>query len=159
MVAPAPSPPTTCTPLPLPRRCRRDGQRWEGSPSEPSSAATARASPPPRTRVATGPPPPARRVPLARASPPGIFPRARARCFVPGFHKARVRGRGGFGPVLGFSGGLTERKNCFGVDFFPGRGTNVDQATFPAGLGVTEQGPNGSPFENPPRNPHLTPPH
>jgi hypothetical protein len=51
-----------------------------------------------------------------------------------------VRGRGGFGPVLGFSGGLTECKNSFGVEFFPGRVSPVGWAAFPAGKGITEQG-------------------
>jgi hypothetical protein len=54
-----------------------------------------------------------------------------------------VRGRGGFGPGLGFSGGLTERKKSCGVEFFPGRGTPVGWAAFPAGNGLTEQGHSG----------------
>jgi hypothetical protein len=47
---------------------------------------------------------------------------------------------------LGFSGGLTERKKSCGVEFFPGRGTPVGWAAFPAGNGLTEQGLSGFKF-------------
>jgi hypothetical protein len=63
--------------------------------------------------------------------------------FFPCVYKPRVRGRGGFGPGLGFSRGLTERKKSCGVEFFPGRGTPVGWAAFPAGNGLTEQGLSG----------------
>jgi hypothetical protein len=73
-----------------------------------------------------------------------------------------VRGRGGFGPVLGFSGGLTERKKLFEVEFFPGRVSPVGWAAFPAGKGITEQGLHGMcprlPLRAQPRPPAPAPP-
>jgi hypothetical protein len=41
-------------------------------------------------------------------------------------------------------GGLTERRNSFGVEFFPGRVSPVGWAAFPAGKGITEQGLKGA---------------
>jgi hypothetical protein len=142
MVTPAPP-----APLP-PRRRRRDGRHWEGSQSVAVllSSTSSPAPPPP-------PPPPARHLPLARvASPlvrvsrPGFFPRVPARCFDPGHPQAKVRGRGGIGPVLGFSGGLTEQPKFSWVEFFPGRVSPVGWAAFPAGKGLLTRKVHSTPI-------------
>jgi hypothetical protein len=134
MVAPAPPPPTSCTLPPPPRRHRRDDRHWEGSQSV-AVLLSSTSSPAP-------PSPPARRLPPRASVEAGVFPRVPARCFYPGRPQAKVRGRGGTGPVLGFSGGLTEQPKFSWVEFIPGRVSPVGWAAFPAGKGLTEQGLN-----------------
>jgi hypothetical protein len=91
------------------------------------AATAARASPPP----------------LARLSRPGFFPRVPARCFDPGRPQVKMWGRGGIGPVLGFSGGggVNRTTEIFLSGIFLGPGVPLSWAAFPAGKGLTEQGP------------------